>query len=169
MPRSGEVESRISIASTRLRPTEGTVTALLSRRQRSFPDTVRVAGLGTSALLQRHSTTRLRSENESLAEELTEAQTTQARLRAGQSALDEELAGLRKQHSELLRLRDEVTRLRAAQRGQPRPEAAVPQTADQAPENQQVTIEAKFTELPASTLKKIAVEAMVHPGSLYLT
>jgi hypothetical protein len=104
-----------------------------------------VAGLGTSALLQRHSTTRLRSENESLAKELAEAQTTQARLRAGQSALDEELAGLRKQHSELLRLRDEVTRLRAAQRGQSRPEAAVPQTADQALENQQITIEDAVT------------------------
>jgi hypothetical protein len=57
MPRSGEVESRISIASTRLRPTEGTVTAWLSRRQRSFPDTVRcpgVFGLPAAVAMRRH-------------------------------------------------------------------------------------------------------------------
>jgi RNA polymerase sigma factor (sigma-70 family) len=119
-----------------------------------------VVGLGTSTILQRDSTLRLRTDNESMAKKLVEAQTEQAEWRAGQSALGEELARLRKDQSELLRLRDEVTRLRSAHRDEARLREGRRETDDQMLVNQQVAIEAKFVVLASSVLKKTALEAI---------
>jgi hypothetical protein len=119
-----------------------------------------VAGLATSTFIQRDSSARLRSENKSLVKEIEALHAAGDQLSARQSAADELLAGLRKEHSELLRLRDEVTRLRIAQRDQAKTEPGNPEGEDSLLRNQQVTIEAKFTELRASTLKKLAVESL---------
>ena len=117
-------------------------------------------GLGTLALFQRQANFRLRTEKESLAVHLADAQAAQTKLRADQSADEEELARLRKEHSELLRLRAEVARLRFARPEEARPGAARTEAEDQVLVNQQVTLEAKFAKLPAPVLKKLALEAI---------
>jgi hypothetical protein len=117
-------------------------------------------GLGTPALFQRQANLRLRAEKESLAVQLADVQAAQTKLRADQSADEEELARLRKEHSELLRLRAEVTRLRFARPKEAKPGAARTEAEDQVLVNQQVTIEAKFAKLPAPVLKKLALEAI---------
>lgn len=117
-------------------------------------------GLGTPALFQRQANLRLRAEKESLAVQLADVQAAQTKLRADQNADEEELARRRKEHLELLRLRDEVTRLRSARRDEAKPGAANREIEDQALVNQQVTIEAKFAKLPAPVLRKLALEAI---------
>jgi hypothetical protein len=117
-------------------------------------------GLGTLALFQRQANLRLRAEKESLAVQLADVQAAQTKLRADQSADEEELARRRKEHSELLRLRAEVTRLRFARPGEARPGAARAEAEDQVLVNQQVTIDVKFAKLPAPVLKKLALEVI---------
>ncbi|HVY72314.1 MAG TPA: sigma-70 family RNA polymerase sigma factor [Verrucomicrobiae bacterium] len=116
-------------------------------------------GLGAPALLQRGANLRLQAEKESLARQLADVQAAQTKLRARHSIDEEELARLRKEHPELLRLRDEVGRLRLASREEAKPRTARTETEDQTVVNQQVTIEAKFAKLPAPVLKKLALEA----------
>jgi RNA polymerase sigma factor (sigma-70 family) len=121
-----------------------------------------VVGLGTATLLQRSSAARLRAENESLAQKVAALGMRSAggQVPAGENPLDEELRRLRKEHSELLRLRDEVTRLRAAQRKPNLPQEPNSATDEQLLRNQQVSMEAKFLEAPASALKKIGLDAI---------
>jgi RNA polymerase sigma factor (sigma-70 family) len=117
-------------------------------------------GLGTPALFQRQANLRLRAEKESLAVQLADVQAAQTKLRADESADEEELARRRKEHSELLRLRDEVTRLRLARPEEAKPGAARTEAEDQVLVNQQVTLEVKFAKLPAPVLRKLALEAI---------
>ena len=118
------------------------------------------AGLGTPTLLQHSTNLRLRAENKLLAAKLAEAWATETQQHAGQSAGEEQVARLEKEHLELLKLRDEVTRLRSSHRDESKQAAANREIEDHALVSQQVTIEAKFAKLPATVLKKLPLEAI---------
>jgi RNA polymerase sigma factor (sigma-70 family) len=119
------------------------------------------AGLGTTSLVQHSSNTQLRAENEMLASELA---VLRASAPSDQSSneyevLLNELARLRHERSELLRLRDEVTRLRAHQRQEVPAMPAVPDEL-QALATQQISIEAKFIEAPLPLLARLSMDAI---------
>jgi RNA polymerase sigma factor (sigma-70 family) len=126
-----------------------------TRMKATFLLTGVIAGLGTASLLQLSSSARLRAENESLAKKVAAlgTQTADGQAAVGENPLSAELERRRKEHSELLRLRDEVTRLRAAQRMTAPPDEANSETEEQLLRNQQVSLEGKFLVAPVGALQ----------------
>ena len=119
-------------------------------------------GLATVAFIQQHSIARLRSENTALANKISALNAVGGLDGAGlnQGLSPDDLAQFQKDRSELMRLRAEVTRLRAAQRELASKAEAASAAATQPPPPQQVTIEAKFIEGPTADLKKVAWESI---------
>jgi hypothetical protein len=119
-------------------------------------------GLATVAFVQQHSIARLRSENTALAKKISALNAVGGLDGAGlnQGLSPDELAQFQKDRSELMRLRAEVTRLRAAQRELASTAEASSAAATQPPPPQQVTIEATFIEGPTADLKKVAWESI---------
>jgi len=119
-------------------------------------------GLATVAFIQQHSIARLRSENTALAKKISALNAVGGLDGAGlnQGLSPDDLAQFQKDRSELMRLRAEVTRLRAAQRELASTAEASSAAATQPPPPQQITIEAKFIEGPTADLKKVAWESI---------
>jgi RNA polymerase sigma factor (sigma-70 family) len=117
--------------------------------------------VGTAWLWQRSSSAELQRQNVRLQEQIASL----PKIGATQpppddpESIKEELARLRREHAELLKLRDEVTRLRADQR-----QAAAPKVVNDPvrpePMLAQLTIEAKFLKGPASILRKTSMDAV---------
>jgi RNA polymerase sigma factor (sigma-70 family) len=119
-------------------------------------------GLAAGLLIQQRAISQVREQNKRLSDQLAAAQASPGNeLGRSQSDLTaEELGRLRKEHSELLRLRDEVSRLRADRRQLAPNNAATAKPDEKAPVSPQVTIEAKFFEQSAAVMRKAAMDAI---------
>ena len=114
-----------------------------------------VAGAATALVVQHHVQEKLRTENESLTQQIAQLKTDNESLSNRLTSVGQAKTLTDEQLNELLKLRDEVTRLRQQQNNLP--ETARSETNNANSEPIEIHLKARFVSLPAENLQALGI------------